>query len=484
MPRIFIAGLFHETHTFLDQFTELDDFEVRRGDELLECQGDSSPMGGALEYFAEKGYEILPGADYRAVPSGTVRDEVVDNFWRDFKDRWYEGVDGIFLVLHGAMVSETLLDVEGEILKRIQKLPKKSGASGISVYGVYDLHANFSPAMAANADCLVGYRENPHSDARDAAIRAAALMHRHFKQAGPLPEIAFRSTGFKWAPTLTGTADDPMRSLCSLARKLEAEHHEDVQAISINAGFAFADTPDTGVSFTVVTTDPAGSEPLIDELSSLAEKLNPSPPASDRDIDEVMAELRKTPVEGVTILTEPSDNIGGGAPGDTTGLLRALIKYEVANSAISICDAAAVSQLSGLGIGDKVSLPIGGKGSRFDEGPVEMEVELVSKSDGRFELVDKHSHLASMSGDTFDMGPCAVVRHHDLTILLTSERVPPFDLGQWISQGIDPANLSVIVVKAAVAHRQGYNPITARSFAVDTPGPCRSDLSQFKFQHS
>ena len=104
-------------------------------------------------------------------------------------------------------------------------------------------------------------------------------------------------------------------------------------------------------------------------------------------------------------------------------------------------------------------------------------------SDGKFELEDKQSHLASMCGDRFDMGPCAVVRHPALTILLTSRRTPPFDLGQWRSQGIEPRELSVIVVKAAVAHRRAYDPIATRMLWVDTPGPCSSNLRAFPYRH-
>lgn len=477
MPKIFIAGLFHETHTFLEKLTELSDFEIRKGETLRECQGDSSPMGGALEFFAKRDYEIVPGPDYRAVPSGTVKTEVIDRFWAEFSESWNPNVDGIFLVLHGAMVSEGILDVEGEILRRIREL---RGAAELPIYGVYDLHANFSQAMASHADCLVGYRENPHSDAREACVRAAALMDDEFQTGSPRPVMAYQGTDLVWAPTATGTADDPMCSLEAMARQMEVEAADSILAISVNAGFAFADTPDTRVSFTAVTRAPDDMTAL-DALAALANELNPVPAVADLPVDKVMSEIVANPIEGVTILTEPSDNIGAGAPGDTTGLLRALIKYDVENSAISIYDPDAVSMLKNCDIAEKRTLGIGGKGSQFDEGPVEIDVELISKSDGHFELVDKNSHLASMSGDTFEMGPCAVVRHCGITILLTSERVPPFDLGQWTSQGIDPAKLSVIVVKAAVAHRQGYDPMMARTFAVDTPGPCRSDLSQFEF---
>jgi microcystin degradation protein MlrC len=43
--------------------------------------------------------------------------------------------------------------------------------------------------------------------------------------------------------------------------------------------------------------------------------------------------------------------------------------------------------------------------------------------------------------------------------------------------------LNVVVAKAAVAHRAAYDPITARSFTPDTPGPCSSNLKRLPYQH-
>ena len=117
--RVLLAGLFHETHTFLEGTTGLADFEVRLGDELLASAGDASPLGGVLEAAKGFGWTILPTADFRASPSATVTDEVVETFWREFRQRaepeLARGVDGIYLVLHGAMVSESLPDVEDEL---------------------------------------------------------------------------------------------------------------------------------------------------------------------------------------------------------------------------------------------------------------------------------------------------------------------------------------------------------------------------------
>ena len=207
--RILIAGLFHETHTFVDDTTGLEDFEIRRGDQLLACAGDASPLGGVLEFAQQQNWKIIPALDYRATPSGTVTDNVMEQWWSDFRKTWQPDCDAIFLVLHGAMVCESFPDVEGEVLGRIRTLPE---AQEKPIFGVFDLHANFSPAMAKHADCLVAYRENPHTDARESAVRATGLLLRHF-ETGQLPKTTLRQLPILWAPTGTSTADDPMQSL-------------------------------------------------------------------------------------------------------------------------------------------------------------------------------------------------------------------------------------------------------------------------------
>ena len=87
-----------------------------------------------------------------------------------------------------------------------------------------------------------------------------------------------------------------------------------------------------------------------------------------------------------------------------------------------------------------------------------------------------------MVGDYCDMGPCTVVHHGGLTLLLTSILTAPFDLGQWHSQGVAVEKLNV-VVKAAATHRAAYDPIIARSFTADTAGPCSSNLKRLPHQH-
>ncbi|MBC7820320.1 MAG: MlrC C-terminal domain-containing protein, partial [Planctomycetaceae bacterium] len=301
---------------------------------------------------------------------------------------------------------------------------------------------------------------------------------------GCWPVTLHAAPGIVWPPTGVSTQDEPMRVLEELAREIERTH-PDIAAVNIFASYSFADTPDTGVSFTAVTFgDPDEArialQSLCDEATRRREQGNIVPPSLESVLLTIQAEVarRETPV----IIVEPSDNIGGGAPGDITHVFRALAAHGISNSAVVINDPIAVAEVRSRPIGWSGSLTFGGRSdARFDS-PVTCDVELLSVSDGQFTLEDRHSHLASMCGIQIDMGPCAVVRHDGIRVLLTSRKTPPFDLGQLRSQGIIPESLSVIGVKAAVAHRQAYDPIAKHSHTVNTRGPCTSDLHSLPFE--
>ncbi len=477
--RVLLAGLFHETNTFVAGHTGLEDFTVREGEALLQSEADASPLSGALAVADKRGWDLLPVIDMRAMPSATVADEVVDRFWTSFEQAFGREapVDGIFLVLHGAMVSKSLADVEGELLRRIRALP---GGTRIPLCGVMDLHANTTAEMARWSTGLVAYRENPHTDALEAAARGAELLDR-LMCTGELPATLWAHPPLVWPPTGTGTAEDPMRALEERAREIEVEDPH-ILVLNVFAGFSFADVPDTGVSFSAVTTgDPATARGYLRELRDLAVALRQTGCHSGMALDTAMERLRDH-VRGPVLLVEPADNIGGGAPGDLTHVLRSLVECRVRNAGVILNDPDTVAALRDRLPGETLQAELGGKSGVVGAAPFPLEVELLSRGDGRFTLEDPHSHLASLFGRQIDMGACAVVRHGGVHILLTSRKTPPFDLGQWRSQGINPEALFAINVKAAVAHRGAYDPIAAASYTVDTPGPCAENLRRLPYR--
>jgi microcystin degradation protein MlrC len=480
MTRVLIAALFHETHTFLDEVTRADATRVRRGTAVLARKGDASTVDGVLQVAEREGWEIVPTLDVSATPSGTLDHGIFEAFWTEFeaaaRPALAAGVDALWFALHGAMVTTESDDPEGEFLESVRALP---GAANLPLFGVFDLHATFTDRMARNADCLVAYRENPHRDSFEAAVLSANLLARSLAS-GVRPRMVNRTLPIVWPPTGTGTADPPMRDMNLIARRIEASDPA-VWAVNVVAGFAFADTADTGVSVQVVTTAPEAAGPHLDALSAIATAHREAGVPREWDLEAAIDDALARKLDGPVALVEPADNVGGGAPGDCTTILRAFLERGLERSAVIIADAKAVAALADVAPGGRRTITLGGTSS-LDPGPVTIEVEVISRSDGRFTLEDRQSHLAGMSGIHIAMGPSVTVRAGPVTILINSLKTPPMDLGQLRSQGIAPESLAFIGVKAAVAHRRVYDPIVAASYWVRTPGPCPSDLTTLPYR--
>jgi len=480
--RILLAGLYHETNTFAPGVMGLDTFAIARGAEMLTRKGNGSPLGAFLEEAERFGFDVIPTIDLRATPGAMPGAEVSELFFAALDEALnapeVQGIDAIFLVLHGAMVSPGLPDVEGEVLTRIRR---HSAFATTPIFGVLDLHANYTPSMAEHSNGLVVYRENPHTDAAESGARATQLMERALREGLSL-RTRFFPTDVVWTPPGTATAAAPMKTLEALAR---SEECDGIEQVNVFAGFAHADTPHTGVSFSVIYDVNRVAE---DRVAAIGVKLCAAVEAekelglpSEWDLDAAIEDALKKDVYPVC-LVEPADNIGGGAPGDGTAIFRALLCHKLVGSGVILCDPESVAALQGQPEGSIHHLSLGGKTFSLDPGPVAVTARLIRLTDGNYTLEDRHSHAASMSGIHMKMGPCALLEVEGILVLVTSRRSAPMDLGQWRSQGVDPATLRFIGVKAAVAHRQAYDRISKASYWVGTPGPCTNNLRSLPFK--
>lgn len=482
--KVFVSGLFHETHTFLHETTGLKAFRemtLQHGEGIITHNDDNgSPMDGFLWYARERGWQVVPGVQMAAMPSGMVEEEVIHYFRKHFfaaLETHLDSLDAIYLVLHGAMVSENTPDVEGQLLKELRQFLSARGKQ-IPVVAVLDLHANISQQMIDNSTCLYAYRENPHTDARDAAIQTARLLHQVLERPGV--QQVFRATPYIIPPSGLGTAADPMRAVLQMATRME-EVNADILCINVLGGFAYADIADCGFSFSCCTrgsTEQAAA--WLGQLERELEKYLYNAYPEEHPLEEVLALFgRQTPV----LLIEASDNVGGGTPGDGTGILAPLLAAGKKGVVAILNDPEAVRDCIKAGLGAELSLPVGGKTDAFHGEPIMFSGRVKNLTDGRFELENKNSHLASILGSHVNMGPCAVMENDQATILLTSHKTPPMDLGQLRSQGIAPEAAHYIIVKAAVSHRQAYDPVAAAAFYIDSPGLCTSNLGRLPYRH-
>ena len=108
---------------------------------------------------------------------------------------------------------------------------------------------------------------------------------------------------------------------------------------------------------------------------------------------------------------------------------------------------------------------IGGKSDKLHGEPFWLKGTIMKTSIGSYQHVGPY-----MTGQWAYMGKTAVVESNLMTVILTEDRVPPWDIGHWLSLGLDPADYHIIVAKSAIAWLTAFGSIAKQSIDVDTPG--------------
>src|SRR5258708_5702003 len=321
MTKIFLAGIFHETHSFTDDRTTLKDFIIHRGQGLLDRIGDGSQVDGFLTTAAREGWQVIAGANYLCGASGMVEHAVFETFWDEIEpvleNAIRDGLDGIFLSLHGAMVTTELEDPDGELLKRIRAIP---GAATLPIFGAFDLPAPTPLEVGALWDGLGGHQKCPHDDTFEPAGRATQLLARCLKP-GVRPPQYVLVTPIVWPPTGRGTRDGGMYVLEEAARRMEREI-PGVLAVNVVGGYCYADVHDAGLAFSIITEgDDEAAKAALQELGKIAWDVRAQGIPREHDLDQVVRDFvpgGKCPC----LLVEPADNLGGRGPVDCPGVMR------------------------------------------------------------------------------------------------------------------------------------------------------------------
>src|SRR5216110_1025143 len=150
--RLLIAMMKHETNTFSPVPTPLTRFGHGPGPLYGEAaiqayRGTGSGLGAYLDLAEREGADIVLPIAASAPPSRPVDDAAFEHIAGVICDAVKKGgYDGIMLDLHGAMVTESCEDGEGELLRRIRAIDPRT-----PIAVAYDMHANLYDAMIDNA---------------------------------------------------------------------------------------------------------------------------------------------------------------------------------------------------------------------------------------------------------------------------------------------------------------------------------------------
>jgi len=479
-----LTGQFaHETNTFSKLPTGIDNFRdacCLFGDEISRgIAGTRIELVGVEEAAREYGWRLTHSVAAWATPSGKVTRDA----WDLVTGRLLEAVDdaaridGILLALHGAMVTEDHDDAEGALLAAIRERVGPKVPIAITL----DLHANVTDRMAEHADIITAFRTYPHVDQVQTARRAAAVLERAMGgQVAPRTVVARR-------PMLKGlndgrTQSEPMLGMLARAESLEATD-DGVLVVSLHAGFALADTEQTGVSVSV-TGD--GGDPRYGDIAEqfmeqawetrhLDSNVYLDVPSA---IAETRALLERADAEGPIVVADFSDNPGAGAYGDSTLLLRGLIESGIDGVAFAaLPDPEAATALAAAGEGAEVTISLGGKIDPLFGPPLKLTGTVRRVTDGSYVAQGPR-----WKGVTQHLGPTAVFRVAGVDVVVCTHRVQCTELETFSHAGIHPRTCRVVGVKSMHHFRAAYEPIARAILVVDAGALASTDYSRLPYR--
>src|ERR1022692_4192286 len=242
MSVIAVGGFQHETNTFAPSKADFAAFEdgggwpeFTVGESIApRLSGANIPAAGAIDTLHGLGHRTVGLVWGAATPSAQVTRDAYERIVGDMLARLEAAgpVDGIYLDLHGAMVTDHFDDGEGELLSRMRRLV----GSRVPIVASLDLHANVTQAMIKHCDAFVSYRTYPHVDMAASGERAARLLEGMLG-GGDAPAKSFRTLDFLTGLPSQCTLIEPARSLYAMLERLEREHGA---VLSFTPGFPMA----------------------------------------------------------------------------------------------------------------------------------------------------------------------------------------------------------------------------------------------------
>jgi microcystin degradation protein MlrC len=473
MPRILTGGVWHETNSFCPLPTDLAAFRrflYAEGDAVIATFRDTNTeIGGMIEAAKTLGFELVPTGFAGALPAGLVARAALDHIVALLcAGASPDAFDGALLALHGAMVAEGAEEADAYVAARIREAlgPK------VPIVATFDLHANLSRALVDAVDVLIGYDTLPHVDMGERGREAAVLLDRLLR-GGARPCKAFRKLPLMLTPQTQATTDGPMREL--MAECHAVERAPEIWTCSIVQGFPYCDVPQLGASVLAYADTQAAADAAADHLAQAYWRKREALLPTLVPLAEA-ARLAATSNRGPLILAEPADSVGGGAPGDGTHLLRALLEAKAGAGFVAIWDPVAAAQAARAGVGGRFVAPVGGRTLPLHGAPVRLDGTVRFAGPVRYKR-DK----AYMTGQPVDLGLCARIDAGGLHVLLTSERLMPFDTMHLREVGLDPDRERFVSTKCGSNWASAFGDIAAGHIYVDTPGITTSSLERLTY---
>src|ERR1700738_4303078 len=286
--------------------------------------------------------------------------------------------DGAYLALHGAMGVRDVAKPEAEIARRVREV---IGPKAFMV-GTFDPHGNEDAEFLRYSNLAFTIKYYPHYDGYLQGERAARTLIRCIRGQYK-PVSATRKPPILTPSVLQWTGVSPWMDLVQRALTWEAREPD----VYINAffGFPFADVPDVGMTFQVLTNgDPELAGQICRDMAETTWRQRKALLTSTKihTIPEGVALAKQAMSRGETpvVLADYSDRSGYA-----TWLLREIVAQNLSNTLIAtIADARTTAKLKAQGAkaGDAFDMAVGGLADESAGEPVRIQGTILKAVEG------------------------------------------------------------------------------------------------------
>jgi microcystin degradation protein MlrC len=467
--RVAIAGIAHETNSYCRGQTPLSAFWIVRGARVRGMAATRTDVGGMLAGCEEMRVEPVPVLVSGANPSGVIEAAA----YRALKSEILEGLraagplDAVALALHGAGIADGVDDLEADLAWAVRDLVGRD----VRIVATFDLHGNVSQRMADALDLALPCHEYPHVDLYERGHEAISLLvallagatYVHVER---LPLLLPTTTTF-FGPAKA------VNELCA-----EQERDPFVLDVSFFHGFPYTDVPTVGASIVATARDPDRAREAAREVARFVwetrEAFRPTSRSAREAVERAIAVG-----SGPVVINETSDNPGGGAPGDGTHLLRAMLEARLQSACFGfIADAETARSAHRAGVGAEIDIALGGKSDDLHGEPLRVRARVRALTDGRFAL----THM--LAGVRMNLGPSARLEIQGLDVIVTSSSQQTFDPEVFLLHGIDVRRYRIVALKSSNHFRAGFQDLAKEIVTADPPGLTTHHIEVFPRKRS
>lgn len=464
-PRALVAGLVHESSTFMVQVsgpTRVSDFDVHTGVDLVrEFAGTNTIVGGYLAACARLGVDPVPTVHARAEPGAAVAPDAARQLLALLTDSFRAAppADLVLLDLHGAGALETGESLDLAVVREVRALV----GPGVPIAVTVDLHANLPEELVALVDVLVGFQEYPHTDM---AVRAELAGSLAIAQAtgGVRPVVRLLTLPMLLPPSTTFSGAGAW--LRDLVRSVESE--PDVLACTVLHGYPYADTPQARTAV-VTVGEPAAvdraNRTVATALWDNRDRFRIDPVSPKQAVETARAAAGRPVVIG-----DGTDNPGCGAAGDSTYLLGALLDSGLRACLATIHDPDTVRACVAAGVGARVPVELGGRHGWASGPPVRATATVRAITDGR--VVQR----SMRAGKSLEFGTSVRLDLGVVDVIVASHRRQVLDPEILLLHGVVPDRYDVLAVKSVNHFRAGFAAVAELMLVADAPGPLTREI--------